>query len=175
MNTFWQYGYHATSIQQLVTATGLKPGSLYMAFDNKAGLFKASLEHYINNGIEEIHTKAAERKCVKTVIIDILRQHIDDTEAPDYRGCFAFNSQLELSPVWDKDLHDFTSLQLAKVEKTFLHHLSEVYPDDTAKEYAGNIMIHIAGLQAYGRYGRERNHLEKLLKTGLPWLPWQAN
>lgn len=36
---FWKNGYSASSMQQVVKATGLKPGSIYLAFGNKEGLF----------------------------------------------------------------------------------------------------------------------------------------
>ena len=46
MQTFWEHGYHATSISDLVEATRLQPGSLYAAFESKRGLFLAALDHY---------------------------------------------------------------------------------------------------------------------------------
>ena len=39
MQVFWQLGYSATSIQDLVDATGLSRSSLYNAFENKHGLY----------------------------------------------------------------------------------------------------------------------------------------
>ena len=46
---FWRRGYGATSVADLVTATGLKPGSLYAAFGSKKGLFLEVLAQY-NSG-----------------------------------------------------------------------------------------------------------------------------
>lgn len=47
MLRFWERGYRATSIEDLVTATGVKPGSLYSAFPGgKHALFLKSLERY---------------------------------------------------------------------------------------------------------------------------------
>ncbi|WP_336081905.1 TetR/AcrR family transcriptional regulator [Nocardia sp. SSK8] len=43
---FWAKGYEATSIADLSAATGLKPGSIYAAFDSKAGLFEQVAERY---------------------------------------------------------------------------------------------------------------------------------
>ena len=50
MKAFWEHGYAATSITQLVDATHLQPGSLYAAFDSKQGLFLAVLDHYAAGG-----------------------------------------------------------------------------------------------------------------------------
>ena len=46
MHVFWRKGYQATSVQDLVEATGLQRGSLYGAFGDKHGLFMAALGSY---------------------------------------------------------------------------------------------------------------------------------
>lgn len=46
MCTFMVNGYAKTSMQDLTKATGLHPGSIYCAFDNKKGLFIAAIEQY---------------------------------------------------------------------------------------------------------------------------------
>ena len=43
MQVFWQRGYAATSIQDLVEGTGLSRSSLYNAFDSKHGLYTCAL------------------------------------------------------------------------------------------------------------------------------------
>ena len=53
MNIFWSIGYEATSIQDIVKVTGLKPGSLYNLYGNKDGLFKAVLEMYADSALKE--------------------------------------------------------------------------------------------------------------------------
>lgn len=39
MTLFWQHGYEATSLSDLVEATGAKAPTLYAEFTNKEGLF----------------------------------------------------------------------------------------------------------------------------------------
>ncbi|MFC3034622.1 TetR/AcrR family transcriptional regulator [Pseudoalteromonas fenneropenaei] len=46
MQTFMQFGYSKTSMQKLTEATGLHPGSIYCAFQNKKGLLLAAVEQY---------------------------------------------------------------------------------------------------------------------------------
>ncbi len=46
MNAFMHKGYANTSMQDLKKATGLHPGSIYCAFENKRGLLLAALEKY---------------------------------------------------------------------------------------------------------------------------------
>jgi len=47
MTLFWQHGYEATSLSDLVEATGAKAPTLYAEFTNKEGLFRAVLDRYI--------------------------------------------------------------------------------------------------------------------------------
>jgi len=44
MTLFWQHGYEATSLSDLVEATGAKAPTLYAEFTNKEGLFRAVLD-----------------------------------------------------------------------------------------------------------------------------------
>ena len=46
MNVFWQRGYFATSMEALVTATGVNRGGMYTDFGGKEALFLASLTAY---------------------------------------------------------------------------------------------------------------------------------
>src|SRR5712692_5049399 len=47
MRQFWERGYRATSVDDLVRATGVKPGSLYSAFPGgKHALLMGSLDRY---------------------------------------------------------------------------------------------------------------------------------
>jgi AcrR family transcriptional regulator len=46
MGIFWQNGYKATSVSDLVHETGLNTASMYKEFGDKDGLFLEMLEYY---------------------------------------------------------------------------------------------------------------------------------
>ena len=46
MSLFWQRGYAETSLDHIVSATGLGKGSLYGTFGGKSELFRRSLDRY---------------------------------------------------------------------------------------------------------------------------------
>jgi TetR/AcrR family transcriptional repressor of nem operon len=58
-NTFWDRGYAATSVDDLVRATGLGKGSLYGAFGSKQEMFVRALREYCEGGLAY-----AERKMI---------------------------------------------------------------------------------------------------------------
>ena len=52
-NLFRQRGYRDVSIAELEKATGLVSGSIYNAFGDKAGLFRAALDHYVHGFVQQ--------------------------------------------------------------------------------------------------------------------------
>ena len=56
LEAFWTHGYDATSITDLLDATGLAKGSLYKGFGDKKHLFTLALDAYLadaNSGLAE--------------------------------------------------------------------------------------------------------------------------
>ena len=96
---FWDEGYAATSLSDLMDVTGLKKGSLYAAYGDKHSLFLKCLKNYLSNRREqtEAHFAAPGEPLTK------LSQWLDEATAScaasaDPCGCFAINSMVELGP-----------------------------------------------------------------------------
>ncbi|MCZ6578878.1 MAG: helix-turn-helix domain containing protein, partial [Gammaproteobacteria bacterium] len=53
MRVFWEKGYEATSMQDLVEATGLLKGSLYGAFGDNRALYMVALAQYDHTRIQD--------------------------------------------------------------------------------------------------------------------------
>jgi AcrR family transcriptional regulator len=47
MEVFWRNGYEGASVAELCEAMGIRPPSLYAAFENKAGLFRHVIDRYL--------------------------------------------------------------------------------------------------------------------------------
>ncbi len=97
MKIFWEKGYEATSITDLIEGTGVSRGSLYNAFGGKRELFVRSLLKYdgenrramlaeleaMDNPVEAIH-----------ILFDAnVQETVEDTEK---KGCFLVNTAVEL-------------------------------------------------------------------------------
>ncbi len=93
---FWEKGYEAASIQDLVTATGLQRGSLYAAFGSKQGIFLAALEHYGERVVSQLlqvlggadSPLDGVRACFDTLIDQM-------TASGPWRGCLLTNAAVE--------------------------------------------------------------------------------
>ena len=51
IEVFWRNGYEGASVAELCEAMGIKPPSLYAAFENKAGLFRHALDRYLERRV----------------------------------------------------------------------------------------------------------------------------
>lgn len=101
MRVFWAKGYFGTSIEDLVSATGVSRYGLYAEFGDKNGLFLAALAHYEANVvrpmrdiIEQPGASLAAVRALFALLAGFLRQ-------PGGKlGCLVFNSVNEMG------LHD---------------------------------------------------------------------
>ncbi|TDL43091.1 TetR/AcrR family transcriptional regulator [Kocuria rosea] len=51
VDTFWRHGYESTGLTELTEAMGISRPALYRAFGDKAQLFRAALERYIERNM----------------------------------------------------------------------------------------------------------------------------
>ena len=95
MDTFWHYGYEATSAQDLVQATGLGRGSLYAAYTSKDGLFEQAMLRYNQRSRENVDLLRGPGPvldCLRTLLVGVVD---DDLNAARKRGCLATNTAIE--------------------------------------------------------------------------------
>lgn len=98
IEVFWRRGYKATSVRELVEATGVQRGSLYAAFGSKAGLFDAAMDRYMAEYSAPRMLENEDRP-IREALADLL-YGLADSAATDKsrRGCFITNTAVELTP-----------------------------------------------------------------------------
>lgn len=96
MKVFWDKGYEATSMQDLVDASGLLKGSLYGAFGDKQALYLAALKHYdrtrIQAGIDMLNGEGSARQKIARLFDNVIESTKKDVFAG---GCLLCNASLE--------------------------------------------------------------------------------
>lgn len=118
MRQFWQRGYSDTSVDSLVEATGVQPGSLYNTFKGgKHALFMGSLERYSKLVVPE---KMGALEGPDAGIPEI-RAYFDglvqDLLSEEGRmGCLMVNSAIELAAV-DSEVGELVRGHMSRLER----------------------------------------------------------
>lgn len=97
MMLFWSQGYEATSIDQLVEATGINRGSLYGTFNDKNGIFLAVIDRYLETVAKSLMVPLSDpnpRQAIERMFDSIVGR-LSDPKFP--RGCLIVNTSLRVS------------------------------------------------------------------------------
>ncbi len=168
---FWQNGFSASSMQQVVKTTGLKPGSIYLAFGNKEALFRESLESYAKKRSAQMRSLLDVAPSVGEGICTLLESIIQESTKENYCSCFLIKTQLELAAEGG-ELHDFASAKLGEVEALLQSYLEKEFGKTVGQQRAVSLMLHIFGVRVYGYQRGSADRMRQGLREGLPWLPW---
>lgn len=95
LGLFWEHGYEATSVDAVTAATGVNASSLYAAFTNKRGLFRAAVDRYRSTVGRALDELADGDRCIDDVIafVDWVRAGIVSDAQPN--GCLIVNTMVE--------------------------------------------------------------------------------
>jgi len=98
MELFWEKGYNATSMQDIVSHLGINRGSLYNTFGGKKSLYDKSLTLYCTIHQEKAKAFLAKQHHVQEGIRNVFELLIGKkSKKNDLRGCFAVNSVNEVA------------------------------------------------------------------------------
>lgn len=168
---FWQHGFSASSMQQVVKTTGLKPGSLYLAFGNKEGLYREALERYAQKAFARIREALDSAPSIGEGLCLILENNVTQSTKNDYCSCFLVKTQLELAAE-NNDLHKLASAKLKEIEALYQSYLEKEGDPALSERRATSIMLHIFGMRVYGYQPDSAERMRQGLHEGLSWLPW---
>ena len=174
MQAFWAKGYEATSLMDLVAATGLMKGSLYQAFGDKHSLFVQSLNRYLEEMRRQKNEALSQASTPLEGIKSVLHRMIDiaDADSPCPKGCMALNSLVELAPHDPKVkqiMGDHMLRMRASMEKTIIRAQAagEITDKQTAEVITSLIMTFMAGLATSMKGPLSQDEAHELLSIQL--------
>jgi len=170
MEAFWARGYEATSINDLVAATGIHRGSLYVGFTDKRSLFLRALDHY-DRAHRRAFLCALERDhAPREAILAAFRQVVETCEeGRNRKGCLLVNTAIELSP-HDSDIGDIVRAKLEEVETFFRTRIEAaqkegtIRPEIPAAEKAQVLFGLFIGLRVITRSRPDRALMTSIVK-----------
>jgi TetR/AcrR family transcriptional regulator, transcriptional repressor for nem operon len=172
---FWEHGYEATSIRDLIEKTGITGASLYNAFGDKRALYQRALDRYVEDSIVDRIRRCealAPREAIDAFFAEIVRRSLDDRQ---HKGCMLVNAALDVVPN-DPGFQRIVAAVLIRVEQFFLGRIEAGQADRTitrslaAKTLARHLVGVLMGIRVLARVRPERALLEGIVSGALALL-----
>ncbi len=172
MRQFWERGYRDTSVDDLVRATGVRPGSLYNAFHGgKRELFMGSLERYSKLVVPEKMGALEEPGASVAEVRAYFDGLVSDLLSPEGRmGCLMVNSTVELAAE-DSEVARVVRGHMTRLERNATQALrnaqrhGEIPAHINPAAKAIQLMATAMGLMVVGKTNPGREVLETIVRT----------
>lgn len=150
MDVFWEKGYKATSIQDLVDHMGIKRGSIYNTFGDKHSLFIAAVKYYgeevTSRTIKVLESEGSPVKNIRLFFETIVNTPSDRKT----RGCLISNTVVELAP-HDEQVAETVRQILEKIQTAFLNCLNKaVELGELPKDTNTKVLSHFLATSTHG-------------------------
>jgi AcrR family transcriptional regulator len=166
VDVFWQKGYKACSVSDVVNATGLNTASMYKEFGDKDGLFEEALEHYRDHVLSP-RLNALEAEPNIKGIEGFVQTIINGASSRGYRGCLIMNhlsQKNSISPKAARTVSEFNAEAEGLLEVAFRNAQisGEISADRDPAVLASFVMCCVHGLVLYGRHPNKKAGIPKL-------------
>jgi TetR/AcrR family transcriptional repressor of nem operon len=170
---FWQKGYAATSIDDLLKAMKLNRGCLYAAFGSKRNLFFEVLRNYheevVNPALHAMGQAEVPLKGVRTYLEQLVDRAITDRTKP---GSLLTNTVTELANV-DEEVRTETVRVLGDLRNAFAdavrraQSLGHLPPDTSISSAAMSLLGTCQAIHVLGNAIPDRNLLLSIVDMGM--------
>jgi TetR/AcrR family transcriptional repressor of nem operon len=167
MEVFRRKGYVAVSIRDLEEATGLKAGSIYNSYGDKAGIFTAAMTHYNRVVLDARLTEHAPERAGLAGLRSLFISLLHEPNGTSF-GCLITNSAVEFggnAPVPDgvdaglRKLGETFEMRLRSAQRT-----GELRRDLKPALAATRLIALYQGVLVLVRAGWDKSALERMIK-----------
>lgn len=175
MKLFWARGYTASSLPDLLEATGIARSSFYASFGTKRSLFIECLELFgdrtltiLEDDAKRLAPAALPRAFFQATVLDVSQRKAK-------QGCLMVNTVLELADV-DTQLNQLATKKLDAIEKAFArafqvaHENGELDSPHSPEELASLVMTINLGLRVKSRQNLSLKKLNPIIENSLSLL-----
>jgi AcrR family transcriptional regulator len=161
MRLFWRHGYEGVSLNDLTSAIGVAPPSLYAAFGSKAGLYREALDRDL--GMQGALTGLDGAPNLPHVVATILHNAVDAVTSPEgERGCMVSSGMVNSAPE-----HSELARELTARRDDMRHSISDALlrwidraRADTLARYLVTVL---QGLSVQARDGATQDELKQVV------------
>lgn len=174
MEAFWERGYEATSMQDLVDCMGINRGSMYATFGGKRPLFLEALQHYIDQSVERVANALMQEGSPRGNIESLMRTLADTAQCPETccRGCLLVNSVNEMAP-HDEDVRAMLRAWIERCEDLFTRTLirardaGEIGKSRSPRALARMLLSTVFGVKTLGKVEPSKKTIRDIVDTAL--------
>lgn len=165
LELFWERGYEATSVADLVERTGVARASIYATFGDKRELYLKALDRYGELTDPDLLTRLSQPGPVLPAVRALVKRYASEASGADgRRGCFVVNTAVELGPHDARAAHrvqgnwDFleTALTSALLRAQAQ---GELAADKDPRSLARMLLVLMQGLRVMGKAAAEPQRL----------------
>lgn len=171
MDVFWAKGFEGTTLNNLVTATGLRKGSLYAAFGDKRAMYLKALALYDRTAVDGAVRSLTGTGAPEKRISEFLQSAINAVALQkDRRGCFLCNASVDQA-VLDPETEHAVKVSLGHLGRALEEVLSRLPASttDNARPHAAaqHLLSVYFGLRVLAKAGHPVRALKDAKKTAL--------
>jgi TetR/AcrR family transcriptional repressor of nem operon len=169
---FWERGFEATSMNEVVARSGLNKHSLYNEFGDKEGLFLLCINEYVNKSIKALRDILTKKPLGLSNIEKFFDNRVDYAAAKDCKGCLLFNSVTE-KEILSKEVNQKVKSLISSLNVSFYNCLkaaqdnNEISSDKNCKVLASYITCFLSGLVNVGKNETNKKELRKMVDVAL--------
>jgi TetR/AcrR family transcriptional repressor of nem operon len=173
VSTFRRSGFAGTSIQELVEATGVGRGSLYAAFGDKDGLYRAAVERYRQDYaaplLERLDSGAPARVLIRETLQGLIDEIVRDGHS---QTCLIVSASVERfhgDPVVAQSVRETTN----SLEDAFFRVIGAAQADGSLtssqdpRNLARFLVVTIHGLRVAGAINTDRGWLTSVMQAAI--------
>ena len=170
---FWEKGFHATSMQDLVTHLGINRASLYDTYGGKEELFDKAFEHYRETSIAWLEKLFEDCNSIKEGFRKLFESAIREAATDVCRkGCFVVNTITELIPGNEK-MEQILFDHKIYIEDLFVNLVQkgidngEISSSKNPSEVGLMLFTLYNGIRVVSKIDADFNRLQKVVNSGL--------
>ena len=173
---FWEQGYEAASVRNLLDCMGINRGSMYDTFGDKRALFLKAFDQYgetVNRQIAAaLNAPGSPRRNLETVLRRIVSNMLVRDPGSGCRGCLITNTAVELAP-HDADIAAAVRTLLDRTTNAFEACLDraveagEVRTDLNTRAVARHLSAVMQGLMVLGKAEIDEGYVQDVVDVAL--------
>lgn len=172
MNVFWQRGYDATSMDDIVRASGVGKQSLYDTFGDKRALYLAALDLYATQRAQLLRDALDAPGSPRAALVALLRNLAKTIGDPAQPGCMLTDAAADAC-VDDEAVQQCIARGAKVLEKTIrtllerAEEAGEIRPDQNLRAKARGLVATVSGLRLVTRPTGDARMLADILDDAL--------